>query len=355
MNMSLAELKAQNKAEEEKQAQENTDAPKQETDETLGDDTKPEIDPVKDEPKGDLDEDLNNDEGGESELESWMKPDDEEVDGDGKKFTDGDVAAVRRKFKGKLHAEQEKNSGLEEEISRLREENARLSGGGQSQQQAPGQVERKPMPMESDFGYDREQYSSAMKEWIRQEHSVLNQEHSKESAATAQMTEAAAKTEKAVGEHYQRVDALVKEAGISDDAYEQADLTFRKVVDDVSPGNGDSIADGIIARLGKGSEKVVFSVGVNKTKRATFQRKLQEDPSGLSAAMYLGELNKEFQGAGKKSSNAPAPGARLEGDAGGSENASKLQRQYEKETDLQARISLKRKAKQQGINVDGWR
>lgn len=210
------------------------------------------------------------------------------------------------------------------------------------------------MPKLADFAYDEVKYEQAMTNWVQENAAAASRKVSSENSQANAEREVAEKTSEAVNGHYQRVDELVTKSNIAPEVYQAADTAVRKVVESVLPQNGDTVTDGIIARLGEGSEKVIYFLGRNSGKRGEFERLLRDDPSGISAAMMLGQLKNDLSAGKKRGSNAPKPSDQLGGDAGGSESGSKLKREYENASDLQTRISLKRKAKQSGVDVSGW-
>ena len=355
MAQSLEELKELNRAEEEKESEQaNNQVATDKIPKKLKTDEKPEAETEEDE---DLSDDEDEDDES-TEGEDWMQSDEqtsEEEDDEEEveaKFTDGDVAAVRRKLKGKLQKERDEKEILAEENARLKAQLAGKSEGNQEQMaQAPA---KNRMPRLADFAYNEDRHEEAMANWIQQNAVAASQRGSSENSQAEAQAKAAEKTEKAVDDHYLRVNELVKKSNIAPEVYTAADTSVRQIVESVVPNGGDVITDGIIARLGSGSEKVIFNLGRNKVKREQFHKLLVEDPSGIAAAMMLGELKTSLLGGKSRGSNAPKPSGQLNGDGGGSTSTSKLKRQYEKAGDVQTRFNLKREAKNKGIDVSGW-
>ena len=357
MALTLEELKEQNKKAEE-EAQAKSDKPEHEASADLEEDNKPET-KIEDADLGD------GEEGSESESDLWMQTDDQTSNDDDKdgeaKFTDGDVAAVRRKLKGKLQKEKEEKEGLEAKVADLESKLQTLSGGNQNQQQQTPSQERMPnrMPRLEDVGYDQDRYEVAMARWVQSQTAQTLQQVTTNQSQTEAKQQVIAKTEKAVDDHYQRASSLITEANIDPEVYKTADTSVRLAVEEVFPEMGDSITDGIIARLGEGSEKVMYFLGRNKAKKAEFIASLREDPSGVGAAIMLGALKSQVAGSNNRVSNANKPSTQLNGDAGRSEAASKLKRKYTAASGndaaaVQKRINIKRDAKAQGVDVSGW-
>ena len=93
----------------------------------------------------------------EVETESWMQTEDQTSESDAK-FTDSDIANVRRKFKAKLNKEKDENSELRAEIEALKNQIA------QPRQDIPQQ--KTGMPKYSDYDYEHE-YEADMKKWMQ--------------------------------------------------------------------------------------------------------------------------------------------------------------------------------------------
>lgn len=353
MAQTLEELKEENK-QADAAAQGKSDKPEAKAPKGLDDGKKP-VSIAED-------ADLHDDEGGSPDSDIWMQTDDQTSD-DGEveaKFTDSDVAAVRRKLKGKLQKEREEKDELAEENARLKAQLAQQSGNNQTQQarqQSPAQQNR--MPRLSDFGYDEDKHEAAMARWVQSQSAAALQVTSRKQVESEARRQVIEKTERAVDDHYQRASELITKANIDPEVYRAADTEVRRAVEEVFPEMGDPITDAIIARLGEGSEKVVYYLGRNKSKKAEFVASLREDPSGVAAAIMLGTLKSQIAGSGNRVSNANKPSTQLNGDAGGSEAASKLKRKYTAASgndaaSVQKRINIKREAKAQGIDVSGW-
>lgn len=122
-------------------------------------------------------------------------------------------------------------------------------------------------------------------------------------------------------------------------------------------GIGDAIVDSLIASLGKGSEKVMYNLGVNKARLGELQQRFEEDPTGVKASIYLGQLNAELSSPRKKTTSAPAPAPQVNGDKAEKADVKALRKEYQnadKRGDLQARFNARRKARQAGIDTTNW-
>jgi hypothetical protein len=330
----LAELKAENLAEEEKaklppRAEEplqvETEAPEIESEE----------DGESVEPSG--------------EPESWMKPEEEESDDDKEavKFTDSDAANIRRKFKAKLQAkEEEKNA----EIEKLRQEVEALK-----KNKAPShQVSQKPK--RDDFD-DDDLYFEALTDY---KISLLQDQGKSQQAAEEKRRQAEreqAEVESAVDAHYERAAKLAAKSGIKPEVYQSADRRVREVVDAIFPQGGDLITDRLISLVGDGSEKVFYHLGVNPSKMQKFRETFDRDKTGLAAAAYLGRLNAELSLPAKRESSAPRPVSEVQGDASGNASIKALAEKYKdavRKGDAQKAYNIKKDAKQAGYDTKGW-
>ncbi len=276
----------------------------------------------------------------EAEVEAWQLEDEQASEGSAAKFGDSDVAAAKRKLRAKL--ERQHNDELEQlkaEIESLKRGRAPV------EQAAPA-----ALPTLEAYDYDEGKYQAAMQAWIQSQ----LQTATKSQQSEAQRAKAAELQEQAVDAHYQRAVKLTKEHGIDMELYQGADRAVRSAIEAALPGQGDVVTETLIARLGEGSEKVLYSVGRSAEKREKLQAKLLSDPSGLSASMYLGELKGSVTQPVKRTTKAPKPAARAEGGNTGGSAETRLKRKYQSESDMQTRFDIRREAKRAGFDVSNW-
>lgn len=282
---------------------------------------------------------------GESEVESWMKPDSE-----GGFKPDSGAAAVRRKLKGKIA---EKDS----ELDKLHAEIAVLKGGAsQSPESQP--TKPTPRPKFDDFDDDEAAYDTALDEWHDKRMDAKIAAKAKASTNTEAVGAVNAKIQVSVDSHYVRANKLVDDGKVTEESYMAADSAVRRVVEGVFEGSGDTITDSLISKLndiGDGSEKVIYSLGVNPARLEKFKAALSEDPYGLKAAMYLGSLQADIATPKKKRSSAPKPGAKADGEGGSGGPSGTFAKRYKKAGgDIQARVDIKREAKRANIDTSNW-
>jgi hypothetical protein len=214
------------------------------------------------------------------------------------------------------------------------------------------------VPKLSEYDFDEDAYAEAMADYqSKLIDAKLNGSLNNQRQAEAQ-AEANRRLEAGLNEHYERAAKLIEAGAIDEQKYRNADARFRQELNVITNGNGDTVADQVILRIGNGSEKVVAHLGVNQAAMSEFKRLMIEDSTGLSAAVYLGGLKSKFASPTKNLSKAPAPDTPLKGDSAGvpaSEAALlKKYRESSKAGDNQKAFDLKRAAKAKGINTSNW-
>lgn len=337
MDQTLEELRAENAAAEAAQAQAPQAGATETTDVAAEDQTTDEH----------LAEGDEGEEGLTPEPESWMKGDDQESHGADKKFTDGDVGAAKAKLRAKLEAKHQS------EVDKLRADLEELRRNSIAPQPSA-------RPKREDF-YDQDDpddaYTEALADWklkdsqARQHQETQQYEHQRKQLETQRVIETG------VDQHYERAATLAAASGISPELYQSADLRVRSAIDGIFPGGGESVTNALIANLGEGSEKVFYNLGVSPKRLAELTAKLQADPSGLQASVYLGKLSAELTAPLRKRSNTPAPATTVQGDANTTDVGKGLMRKYQeahKKGDTQAAFNIRREAKAKNINTQSW-
>lgn len=283
------------------------------------------------------------------ESEDWMKGD-EGAPGAEAKFTDSDVAAARRKVKAKLERR------YESELEQLRRENEDLKKSGGSQPSV--QAELPSHPKWEDFEFEENgsaKYQQALVEWQFQAERAKREAEQRSNDLKRQRDEALQAVEEKVNQHYDRAAELAEKSGIQPEQYQAADRKFRESIEAVYPGAGEMIADSLIAKLGPGSEKVAFNLGVNATRSAELQRLLKSDPSGLEAVVYLTDLKHELQAPQKRKTTAPRPATQVQGDSVSSTTGARaMKKRYSEAKSPQERYNIKKEAKAAKIDTSHW-
>ncbi len=343
----LAELKATNAADENK-AEGSTQGAEVEEESTEVEEEAQELDTAG-ESDQEPEEEVEGEEGETSETESWMQADDKASESD-----DTTVPlAAHTKMRGKLKA---RIGEKDEELATLKAEVEALKNGAPV---APAQPAMQAMPTLEGSDFDDAKYQQALSNWMSQQVSA------QVAAATQATTTGAAKQaqvqqlQKSVDSHYERAAKLASESGIEPEVYQASDMAVRQAIESALPEMGDLVADQLISKLGDGSEKVMYYLGRNATAREKLKTTLLTDPSGISAALYLGELKRDVAIPSKRKSRAPAPATKVQGDQSGtsSGNAKKLLKKYQqahKERRSQMAYNVKKEAKIAGVDVSNW-
>ena len=353
MAQSLKELKAENAAAEAA----TNDAPVKDKKEIIKDEYVEVVEQVKAEDTSSKPEDEGSQE---VELEGWQLTEEAEASDDEQKggFVPNHEAAKRRKKNQALRGEiKEKDSELDD----LRKQvEALQSGTAPKVEQEQAALVR---PTREQFDYDDDLYDAAVDKFYDEKLDRKIDSRTKDSterATQANQQQAFADNQKKnLDAHYERAGKLVEDGKLTEESFRNADTLVRRALDSLNPGYGDALTDNLISTLnslGDGSEKVMYQLGVNPAKLQELQNKLITDPSGLSASMFLGQLQAKAQTPSKRRSQAPTPGSKVEGEGGNNGNVSTSQKQYNKidDNDVQARISFKRQAKKSGIDTSNW-
>lgn len=274
---------------------------------------------------------------------AWMQADDKDS-----ALDQMPVAAhlkAKRRLKGKIDEKDGRITDLEAQIEALTKGKTAPAG-------------LKPLPTIEDCEGDPEKLQVALGQWVKAAVAAENSEVNTARAHSDQTAQETQGRETAVNEHYARSAKLQEGSTISSEVFDKAELKVRTALDEISPGNGDAIADHLIEIMGEGSEKVIYNLGVNPKKMAELQEEFKKDPRGYTAVAMVERIKASIAPIGKKQSRAPAPAKHLSGDqkpvAAG---AKALKKQYDaaaKANDAQGRISAKRKAKREGVDTSGW-
>ena len=279
----------------------------------------------------------------ESDTDDWKNPDGHTPE---KMFTSRDVKAARIKAADKADR---RSSG---EIEKLSAEIAELKG----RSTKPETLSRPKREQFYESSDPDVAYEDAVLDWVRGTVQAETSANIQGVETVRQRAIQQADRNKAVDDHYERAATLAKDSNIDADVYQQSDKRVREMIESLVPGAGDVIADQLIATLGKGSEKVMFSIGIKETKLNELRNKLLSDPSGMAAALYLGELKTSLTTPRKLKTNAPAPADVISGDAT-PVNGKASKKDYDalhKKGDVGKAFNIKRAAKKAGVDTSKW-
>jgi len=342
----LEELKASNALEKD----ESTPAPQADEEATDDEVVDDELENAGDPAEGDEDDE------GKAETEDWMKGDTDDDDDGGQpssaKFNDSDMAKARRKYKAKIAKQ-------DDAMEQLRRENEELK-----KPRRPATQLHEPRREDFDGEADPQgAFTSAMVDYRISKQQAENQASDQATRRQQEFNERQAKVGSAVDKHYERAVKLSEESGITAEMYQNADFRLRSMVESVfnpdrsNDGAGDAIVDALIANLGDGSEKVMYNLGVNSSRLQELKTRFENDRSGVSASIYIGQLNAELSAPKKRKTNAPKPAPNVKGDKHEKAQTKAYKKAYDdadKKGDTQARFNARREARKAGVDTSNW-
>jgi hypothetical protein len=333
----LADLKALNEAAEQAEAAATAEVETDEEAEVLEGELE-----EQEEEGADTGEETEGEEGEQEEAEDWAKP------------AEGSVPVAKHvEMKHKLKA---KLQSSDDEVARLKAQIEALQAGGvnaQAQQQSGAPV--MPKMDDPDVAYDDEKFYQKMAEYNDKlfDYKMASRDQSR--AQTSQQEQHNAVVQGGLDKHYERAEALVLAGKVTAENYQAADHVVRKAMTEALPQLGEVVLDNLIARLGDGSEKVIYHLGVNPAALSKLKESFKTDPTGFASSIFLGELKAKFTSAViDKSSKAPKPDRPLNGTAKVGSNG--LHAAYKKSfaaSDGKS-LSIKREAKAKGIDTSKW-
>jgi len=106
----------------------------------------------------------------------------------------------------------------------------------------------------------------------------------------------------------------------------------------------------LLSSLDDGQAKVAYHLGRNEQARNRLKELIANDPSGLKAVNYLSKLT-SLKPKNRAMSKAPEPDEPIKGDAK-SVSSSRLQSMYDKESDPQKMLAIRKKARSLGVSLD---
>ena len=288
--------------------------------------------------------------GSAKEVPLWMQADEQESADTGQVPVRSHIA-MKQKLKGRLNQKDSEIELLKQEINQLKS----------AAQPAPVTTTQEPaqtvMPKPEDF-YDSKDpdasYQLAMQKWVNSGVEQRLKAHLQTQQQQQQRQQQDQRVNQELDRHYDRAAKIVSEGMITAEEFQDSETLLRQAVEQVAPGNGDAYVDSLLGRLGDGSEKVVISLARNANHLSVFQSALRDDPTGITAASYLGELKGRFNGASRVS-KTPRPGKKLNGDAP-IEGGADLRRYNaaHKAGNRQQAFDIKRAAKARGVDVSKW-
>ena len=288
-------------------------------------------------------------EGGEpqEELEDWQKPDDEETQ-------KNDLVPLAKHLDVKNRLKEKAATELSQKDAEIEELKRQLEA---RQTQALPQVDDLEIAVEMwEFQGDPSQYPRYVAEVNARNALKLQALEARKAQAQQKQSQAQAFVAAGIDKHYERAAELIStDPRVTEEKFKAAENAVIKLVDSLTGGIGKTLLDNFIARLGKGSEKVIYNLGINAEAQREFEDALKSDETGFMAAMFLAEKRAKFESKPvTKPTPAPKPDTPLVGKASsfGAE-----QKEYEKahaSGDAEKAFDIKMAAKKKGINTSKW-
>lgn len=294
--------------------------------------------------KPDIEEDVTDDDS--PAIEPWMQEETEDEEGEqtpddpSKSVPVKKFVSLKKELRGKI-------SDRDQEIERLRKENEDLK------KVVPSEKPVLNRPKAEDFNTD-EEYDLAVSKYEEdrlQEIYNRNRTREQQEEAKRQAQEA---IEKAMDSHYERADELIKTSGIAKEKYVAAAKNAKGVFTEMFGNGGEAVFENVFSRIGKGSERLEYFIGVNKAAQDKIKSLLKEDPLGLSLAMWLGQEKQRLTNPIKPRSNAPDPAASIKGEINTSGAYNKFKKKYDSAKSPQEAYDIKKAAKQAKVDVSKW-
>lgn len=332
--MSLEDLKAQAELEDDPKD------PDLEPEPPVEPEPEPEPDPLEPDPD-------------EPEPEPEPEPsDDFELELDGEPDPDQQKPSPEDALVYKLTKQKQKAREYKTELEELKSELKAIREGQPAQTQAKPQppaneIQLPPFPDLYDEGIDgdRQKYDQAIKKWW-----VKSRETEQRNAqADQQQTEYKRQMEDMTHNLAKRLGKFASEHKIKDERVISAAEKATSEIDEATKIDG-SLAY-LLDSVGDGGERVAYYIGTNDAAMTKVKGLLQQDKTGMKAIAEMTRMAERLKPKhSSRTSKAPAPDTPLKGD-GSSANAKSLQGKYDKATDPNELMRLRKKARELGVKL----
>lgn len=346
--MDLEEFKKENEEEERKLALKEGKNPDDEPEEESDDE--PDVEDSEDESDAEEKSDEESDE--DEKAEDWTSESDSDEESDEEEESkptakDSEYAKIRRKYQQREKDKARENEELKAKIAEIEEKL-------KAKPKAATDLQK---PKREAFKTDDE-YFEALFDYREERKAAESQSENLHEQHKKRLKEITEEREAAVEEHYDRAIEVAKKSNIAPEKYQSADSRVRAAVEEVMPKAGDLIVDTFIHRLGAGSEKVMYHLGVNKAARDEFISLYKKDPEGgFEAYGYLVSLREKFKNVVKRDTSAPRPPNQIRGDRAKKGKGAALKSDYDKahqKGNSQQAMDIKFKAKSAGVDTSSW-
>lgn len=248
----------------------------------------------------------------------------------------------------KLTKERKKAKAVKDENEELKR---RLEALESRTSQAPAPVSHAGMPKFPDMydpgiDGDREKYSQAVAKYLA-DAATYNNRHSEADQAQAK--------------HKQRIEDLTKNLAVRAAKFatdnkvnvDRVASALERAIDEIDshvsvPGAMAYLLDSV----GDGGERVAYYIGTNEAALSQVKAMLKEDPNGLKAIAHMTRLAEKLKPKhSKQISKAPEPDQPVKGDSVGSASAKKLQDLWDKATNPDEMMKIRRRARELGVEL----
>ncbi len=258
----------------------------------------------------------------------------------------------------KLSKQRKRAQRAESEVETLREEINQLKQAMQAPQAASQPAQAKysygssaPVPPDlysSEIGGDQQKFAIAhsqyMSDWNQWQQAQLAPQVQAEQQQNEYRNNVAKKAD-SLGE---KAEEFIQSNKIKPQLVVEAIEVAKDEIDETAGLDGAFVH--LLDSVEGDTAKVAYHIGRNETARNKLKSLINSDPSGLKAVSYLTNLTK-LKPKTRVMSNAPAPDEPVKGDAG-SVTAEQWRSRYNKETDPQKMLEMRRKARSAGISLD---
>lgn len=287
-------------------------------------------------------------EGGEplEELEDWQKPDSPDE-------AKNDLVPLAKHLDVKNRLKEKAATELSQKDAEIEELKRQLEA---RQTQALPQADDLEIAVEMwEFQGDPSQYPRYVAEVNARNALKLQAAEARKAQAQQEQAQAQEYVSAEIDKHYERAAELIGTGKVTEEKFKAAESTVIKSVDSLTGGIGKAVLDNFIARLGKGSEKVIYNLGTNAEALREFEDALKSDKTGLKAAMLLAEKRARFESKPvTRPTPAPKPDTPLVGKASSFGAEQKAYEKAHASGDAEKAFDIKMAARAKGINTSKW-
>lgn len=246
----------------------------------------------------------------------------------------------------KLTKQKKKRQEAESEVESLRAELNQLKAAitQPAQPEQDPQSGLPPVPVLYENGVNTPQeYTVAYQNWVNEVNQINAQKAQREASRNAVIKQTQAKADSLA----KKASGFIQENNLKPDLVIDA---IETATSEISAATG--LDDALVVMLdavGEGAERVAYHLGRNQTSMSKVKQLLSEDPSGMRAISFMTRLTTKLKPK-TQVSKAPEIDEPVKGD-GSTQGAKKLQALYDKASDPQEMMRLRKKARELGVKL----